>query len=366
MNQPFGISAPLNGLSFGNVSIAILREMHRRGLSPSLFPISADPRQPFDLSTQKDDPAFTQWLHACYASAQQRHSRKHPTLRLWHISDSIHSYSEKGNDLLTFFELDQLTPMELNILRQQRKVYLTSRYAQSVFSMFGIQSEYVPLGFDAHNFGTLNKRRGIEGVTSMLLAGKAEGRKSHWQVLRLWAKRYGNNNAYRLNCALHNPFLPPGAFEQMVGQALEGKRYSNIVFLPWAETNAVYNDTLQSSEIVICMSGGEGRDLPCFHATALGAWPVAMRAHAYLDYLTDENAVLVNPNGKRPAADGVHFAAQGQLNIGNLFSAADDDIIAGFEEAERRAANGLNLKGLDLQKQTYAQTVDVLMAGLTQ
>lgn len=365
MTPSFAINAPVNSVSFGNVSVAILREVHKRGLSPSLFPITHDPRNPFDLSTQKDDPAFTQWLHACCASAQQRHSRKHRTIRLWHIGDSISSYSEAGNDLLTFFELDQLTPMEINILRQQRKVYLTSRYAQSVFKLFGIESEYLPLGFDAHNFGPLAKKRGIDGVTSFLLAGKLEARKGHMQVLRLWAKRYGNNNAYRLNCALHNPFLPPGAFEQMVSQALEGKRYSNIVFLPWAETNAVYNDTLQHSEIVICMSGGEGRDLPCYHATALGAWPVAMRAHAYLDYLTDENAILVNPNGKRPAADGVHFAAQGQMNIGNLFAASDEDILAGLEEAERRVKTvGLNTKGLDLQKQTYSKAVDILLKDL--
>ncbi len=365
MTQSFAVSAPINSVSFGNVSIAILREVHKRGLSPSLFPITHDPRQPFDLSTQKDDPGFTQWLHACYNSAQQRHSRKHPTLRLWHINDSIHSYSEKGNDLLTFFELDQLTPMEINILRQQRKVYLTSRYAQAVFKQYGIESEYLPLGFDAHNFGAMATRPHIEGKTSFLLAGKLEARKGHMQVLRLWAKRYGNNPAYLLNCALHNPFLPPGLFEQLVNQALEGKRYSNIVFHAWAETNAVYNSTLQSSEIVISMSGGEGRDLPCYHATALGAWPVAMRAHAYLDYLTDENAVLVNPNGKRPAADGVHFAQNTPFNNGNLFSASDEDILAGFAEAERRVKTlGLNTKGMELAKVGYGATVDTLLQSL--
>jgi hypothetical protein len=364
MTQPFALNVPVNAVSFGQTATAILREMHRRGLSPALFPITHDPRAPFDLSTQKDDPVFTQWLHACYQSAQQRHSRKHPTVRLWHINDSIHSYSERGNDLLTFFELDQLTPMELNILRQQRKIYLTSRFAQQVFSTFGIQSTYLPLGFDAHNFHVLDKRPRIEGKTSFLLAGKLEARKGHLQVLRLWAKRYGNNEAYRLNCALHNPFLPPGGFEQLVGQALEGKRYSNINFLPWAETNAIYNSTLQSSEIVICMSGGEGRDLPCYHATALGAWPVAMRAHAYLDYLTDENAVLVNPNGKRPAADGVHFAQNGPFNSGNLFSASDEDILVGLEEAERRVKTlGLNTKGMELAKVGYGPAVDTLLAG---
>ncbi len=148
----------------------------------------------------------------------------------------------------------------------------------------------------------------------------------------------------------------------MVSQALEGKPYQNIVFLPWCPDNATYNSTLQSSEIVISMSGGEGRDLPCYHATAMGAWPVAMRAHAYLDYLTDENAVLVNPNGKCPAADGVHFESNGLFNNGNLFTFDDDDFIKGCEEAERRVKTiGINTTGLELQKHGYQPAVDILL-----
>jgi len=109
------------------------------------------------------------------------------------------------------------------------------------------------------------------------------------------------------------------------------------------------------------MSGGEGRDLPCYHATALGAWPVAMRAHAYLDYLNDDNAVLINPNGKRPAADGVHFSQGGPFNQGNLFTFDNDEFIKGCEEAERRAKIGLNTSGLELQKLGYEQAVDIVL-----
>ncbi len=357
--QPFAFNAPINSVSFGNVTVAILREMFKRGLTPSVFPIG-----PIDLSTQKQDPNFSNWLNAATNSAQQRHSRKNPVLRLWHVNGSLESFSDRGNDLLTFFELDSLTPCELNVLRQQHRVYVTSSYTKTVFEMFGIKSEYVPLGFDAHNFAPLAKRPSIEGVVSMGLLGKLEKRKGHFQVLRAWAKRYGNNKAYRLNCSVHNSFLRPEDQNTLIGQALDGKSYWNINFLPFAATNAEYNAVLQASDIVLCLSGGEGRDLPCYHATALGAWPVATRAHAYIDYLNDDNAILVNPNGKQPAVDGIFFAPNGQFNTGNIFTVLDDDIITGCEEAEKRAKTGLNLKGLELQKQTYAQTVDVLMNGI--
>ena len=141
MNYPFAINAPINNLSFGQVSIAILREMHRRNLSPYIFPIG-----PADASTQRPDEAFTKWIQNGIDNSQQKHSRKYPCLRLWHISSSLESVSNRGNDLLTFFELDQLTPLEVNVLKQQHRVYVTTRFTQSVFAQFGIKSEYVPLG----------------------------------------------------------------------------------------------------------------------------------------------------------------------------------------------------------------------------
>jgi hypothetical protein len=228
-----------------------------------------------------------------------------------------------------------------------------------------VNAEYVPLGFDSFNFAPLEKRGTIDGVISFLLAGKAEKRKSHYQVLAAWAKRYGNNKAYRLNCAIHNPFLKPEDQSALIAQALEGKQYWNINFLPFAATNAEYNSVLQSSEIVLCMSGGEGRDLPCFHATALGAWPVAMRAHAYLDYLNDDNAVLVNPNGKQSAIDGIFFHPNQPFNTGNLFTWSEDEFISACEAAEQRVKSlGLNKNGMLLQQQTYAATFDALAKDL--
>jgi len=363
MSSPYCLDLPYNPLSFGSCSYALTRELFRRGELPPIFTaFSQDP----DLSAQVPDVEFKQRLDACRAAAPQRWNRKGKAFRLWHINGSLDSYSNGGNHLLTFHELDQLTPSELNILRQQAKIYVTSRFSQGVFSQFGLTTEYLPLGFDSHNFHQLEQRPSIDNgqVIQFLLPGKAEARKGTYQVLRLWAKRYGNNPGYRLNCAIHNHFLSPERLNAFVGEALEGKPYHNINFLPWTPDNATYNVTLQSSQIVISMSGGEGRDLPCYHATAMGAWPVAMRAHAYLDYLNDENAVLVNPNGKRPAADGVHFAQGGLFNQGNIFTAADEDIIAGFEEAERRARGGINTPGLALQKLGYSEAVDILLRDL--
>ena len=362
MSHPYCLNVPYGNVSFGSVAYALTREIFKRGELPVIFPMFG--QQP-DLSAQVPDVEFDQKLNACINSSDQRWSRNGKAFCLWHLRGALNSYSKHGNSLLTFHELDSLTSTETNVLKQQSKIYVTSNFSKGVFSQYGIDAEYLPIGFDSHNFRVLEKRPSIDGVIQYLLPGKWEARKNSGQVLRAWAKRYGNNAKYRLNCTVHNPFIPIERLNVMINEALGGQRYFNIQFLPWAPDNATYNVTLQSSQIVISMSGGESRDLPCYHATAMGAWPVAMKAHAFTDYLNDENAVLVSPNGKRPAADGIFFSAGGPFNVGNLFSFDDDAFIAGCEEAEKRVlSKGLNTNGLELQKLGYQQAVDILLRDL--
>ncbi len=356
----FNLDLPINPLSFGNVSVAILRECYKRGLQPNIFPLQGQ----VDMSPQLPDEAFNQWLGYCINKAQKDASRKHTAIRLWHLNGSLNTYSSVDSRLITFQELDQLTNYELNVIRNHEKVYVTSKFSQQVFKIHGVEAEYLPLGFDAHNFRPLEKRPKVEGVISFGLAGKFESRKATGRVLNLWAKKYGNNPKYRLNVAVTNPFIRPEQLQGMIVQALEGKQYFNISFLPFMASNAEYSSFLQANDIHLAMSGGEGWDLPSYHATALGAHLVVLNAHVYQDWTTSENAVLVAPNGKRNAVDGMFFQANSQFNIGNFFDFSNEAFYAGCEEAEKRTAKGINLAGLALQKQTYAATLDVLLKDL--
>ena len=363
MNQQFAINAPLNNLSFGSVSIAILRELYNRGLAPSIFPIG-----PIDISAQKKDDGFEKWLNACIGKAQKTHNRNDPCIKLWHINGSLETPSKTSN-LITFLETDSPTDSEINILRNHEKVYVTNNYIKDILTNVGLDNvAYLPLGFDSHNFHQLEKRPKINGVTSWVCVGKLEFRKATLRQIRLWAAKYGNKKEHRLNAAIINPFLKPEDQNAMISRALGGKHYLNINFLPFAPTNEEYNTTLQSGDIVLTCSLSEGRGLGEYHSTAMGAWPVALNAHAYKDYLNNENAVLVEPCGKIDSTDGIFFkgAESGsEFNIGSFFDFKDEAFYAGCEEAERRVKTiGLNTAGYKLQEQTCKETVDVLLAGL--
>lgn len=356
----FALDLPINNLSFGNVSVAILRECYKRGLQPNVFPL----QNQVDVGAHKPDEQFNNWLKHCIEKAQREHCRKTTAFKLWHTNGSLASYSETDARLITFIETSEITPTEVNVLRNQDLVYVTNHYTRRTLSQFGVEATHLPLGFDSHNFGVLEPRPGVKGEITTLLLAKLEHRKHTLRQLSLWAKRYGNQKGYRLNAAIFNPFLKPEHQQAMVHQALEGKSYWNITFLPFMGTNAEYNQYLQSGQVVLACSGAEGFGLGEFHAAAMGAHPVALKAHAYLDYFTDENAVWVQPNGMTPVYDGIHFAQGQPFNQGSIFTFSDEAWYAGVEEAHKRAATGLNQAGLKLQQQTYAQTVDILLKDL--
>jgi hypothetical protein len=356
-----GLNVPINNLSFGSVSMSILRELFKRDIVPSIFPIGN-----IDLSAQNVDASLQEKIQTGINQSYVSYQKIYPSIKLWHIVNSLETYSRTDSRLITFHELDGLTPVEINILKQHDRVYVTSNYTKQIFAMFGINAEYIPLGFDEYNFKYIpdNSFKNKDAIV-FFMGGKFEAlRKRHSKILNLWAKKYGNDVKYAMNCAVTNPFMREQDVLALINQALEGKRYWNINFLPWSKTNAEYNQLLQSAHVVFALSGGEGRDLPCYHATAMGAWPLALRAHAYLDYLNDNNAVLINPSSKIVANDGLFFHQGAAMNQGNFFDWSEEDFYQGCEKVIEKAKQGLNIQGLELQKIKYKECVDTLLIGI--
>lgn len=349
---------PLNSTSLGQVSFSILREIYSRGIETVLFPIGD-----VDASTQKQDPDFFSWIHNSILSAQKTHNRKNPIFKLWHLAGSLESFSEK-QVLLSFYELDSPTPLELNIVKNNAKVLLSSNYAVNVFNNFGCNNvEFVPLAFDATHFNVENQQKNRTDI-HFGLCGKLEPqRKRHLKALQAWVKKYGNKSGYFLNCAIFNRFLDPNVQSNIINESLQGQRYWNLNFLPFMESNEIYNKFINNNDIILATSGGEGWGLPEFQSVAIGKHCVGINAHAYKDWMNEQNSVLVNPNGKIPVYDGLFFQQGGEINQGNIFDWDENDFIKGMEEAEARfRTNPVNTAGLELQEKfTYKKMVDSIL-----
>ena len=348
---------PLNSTSLGQVSFSILREIFSRGLEINLFPIGN-----VDLSTQQQNPEFFTWLQKSISSSYKEHSKDTPIFKLWHFLGSLESFSKK-QILLSFYEVDSPTALELNIVKNNEKVLLSSNYAVSIFKSLGVDNvDYIPLGFDANHFKQSIKRQ-TKGIQFGLFGKLEPQRKRHLKTLALWAKKFGNNPDYNLNCAIFNHFLDPNVQSQMIGQALQGQKYFNINFLNYMPSNDMYNDLLNNIDIVLAMSGGEGWGLPEFQSVALGKHCLGLNAHAYKDWMTEKNSTLINPNSKIPCYDNIFFKQGADFNQGNIFDWSDEDFLNGLDQVVNKFKNNpINEEGLKLQTEfTYAKMVDNIL-----
>lgn len=363
MDTNFALNIPINSLSFGNCSLAICRELFKRGLEPSIFPIG----QP-DVSTQTNlSQEFGNWLNRCINKALKTHKRNISTVKLWHLNGSLESFSNK-QILLTFLETDQITPEEKNIIDNQYKVLVTSKYTKQVMIDYGcLNIEYCPLGFDSDNFKVLNKTYFTDNRISFGLMGKLElKRKAHAQIIKIWIKKYGNNPKYYLNCALWNPFLSPeqnqNIINQVMGESSNGQKIWNVQFLGFMKTNAEYNDFLNSNDIILA-GGNESWGLPEFHSVALGKHAVVLNVNGYKSWANEDNSILISPNGKAPCYDNIFFHPNQPFNQGNFYTFSDEDFIQGCEQAIKRVEkNRVNTEGLKLQQEfTWNKTVDIIL-----
>lgn len=353
----FSLNIPINSVSFGQVSLAILREIYRRGLTPSLLPIGN-----IDISTEEDDPKFIEWINKCVAKYKNSHTRDIPVIKLWHLSGGNESISKK-QILISFYELDSPTQFEKNAAQGNITVF-TNKYTQEVFKNHGVETHFIPLGFDSHSFNRIDKQFFDDGRITFNLCGKIERRKNQVRVIKSWVKKFGNNRKYSLQTSCYNGFISKELNAKIIAEALENNRYFNFNNIDWMPKNKTYNEFLNSADVVIGMSSGEGWSIPEFSSVALGKHGVILNAHAHATWANENNSVLINPlKDKIDCYDNLFFKKGMDVNQGQYFNFNEDEFIAGCEEVIKRVEkNRLNEEGLKLQQEfTYEKTVNQLL-----
>lgn len=335
---------PVNQVSFGNVSLNLLREMFNRDMVIAHFPIGNVDGSVYD----KIPKEFKEWLESSINNRFKLIKKDIPTLQLWHINGSENRIT-KDHHLITFYELDSPTETEKNIIDIHDSVMFSSSYAAQCFKSVGCRNvSNVPIGFDP-DFSKTDKSY-LEGKIHFGLMGKWEKRKHTAKIIKLWADKYGNNYNYQLSCCINNPFIKPEQLNQLVHQALEGKQYGNINFLPFLKTNSEVNEFLNAIDIDLSgLSGAEGWNLPSFNATALGKWSIVLNATSHKDWANAKNSILVEPDSKIPCYDGMFFQQGSPFNQGNIYDINPEEVIAKMELAESKCKKE-NTEGLKLQE----------------
>ena len=159
--RDFSLNLPVNSVSFGQVSVALLREFHARGLQPCLFPIG-DNLELGAQDTVSED--FNKWIASCIKKRLDHHSRSNPIFKLWHLNGSLESFSEK-QILLSFHELDEVTPCERNIAQNNNLAFAS-------FDVFEHEPAFKSPLLKLDNFFASSHRASLtdQGIESMGIA----------------------------------------------------------------------------------------------------------------------------------------------------------------------------------------------------
>jgi glycosyltransferase involved in cell wall biosynthesis len=353
----FNLEVPVSALGYGQMGWGIAYEIYKRGLEPNIFPIGNVDLRPFT-----PDSNFNFWLETCIKKAL-RDYRKYPTLRLWHIQGSERLLTEKTT-LWVAHECDTLTPEEQEILSGHHKVLVTSNYSKDVFVKYGVNAEWCPNFFDSIHLSRTERQFKNKPITFGLF-GKLEKRKNTHNLLVAWGNKYANQKDYRLIAAIFNPFIKVEEQTAYLNKVFNGRKPWNIEFFPMQETNAQFNELMNSCDINLSGgSGAEGWNLPCFNGLCLGQHSVVMNEHAHKDFATEQNSVLFASNGKTPIYDGMFFNQGAQVNQGDMFTFSQEDLHAACEEAVARfQSNPRNDEGEKLKDVfTVQRTVDKLLS----
>jgi len=355
------VNAPINALSFGNVSVNILRELFKKNIDLIFFPIGDKAEME---AYDKIEPDFVKYLQAATNDRYSKISKDIPSLKLWHIFGSETRYS-KNQSLFTFHEVSEVTNIEKNLLSLQDRIFVSSNYTKNIFNLNGLDNvTHVPLGFD-NDFQITNKTY-LQDKIHFGILGKFENRKNTARIIKSWLKLFGNKPEYQLSCAITNPFLDKARFQNELLKVLEGKQYNNLNFVPYMQTNSEVNDYLNSIDIDLGgLSGAEGWNLPSFNATALGKWSVVINATAHKDWATKDNSILIEPSSLKDCYDDIFFKKGQSFNQGQFFDISDQEMDDAILKSLSYAKTP-NPEGLKLQKQfTYEKTVETILCAIS-
>lgn len=352
------VEAPINSLSLGNVSINFLKELKNKNVEVGIFPVGNIDIQAYDLESD-----FTSWLQESTNNRFKFLNKDVPQLRLWHLNGSENRKNAKQY-LYTFYECNEPTSTEISIAKAQDNVFFSSTYSTNKFIEKGCENaSFIPLGFDKTFFKTDKKY--LDGVIHFGIMGKFEKRKNTGKIIQNWARKYGNNNKYQLTCCVTNPFFKPEDMQNVIQTVLEGKRYTNINFLPYLQKNSEINELLNAIDIDLTgLSFAEGWNLPSFNATCLGKWSIVHNATAHKDWANTDNSIIVESESEIECYDQVFFQKGSEFNQGTWPIYSDDAMITAMEKAETKAGK-INTEGQKLcDSMSYSNTVDSILSSI--
>jgi len=199
------------------------------------------------------------------------------------------------------FEIDRFTPRELHHLGSQDQLLVCSAWARDVLRDNGlddIRIDIVPLGVDRAIFNEdvkENPRWASAGEdTCFLQIGKIEPRKGQLDLLRAFEAAFTPRDQVRLTLICHNPFVDALQLAELLAPFSTSRMAHRIDIV--SEPLATHHDVARAIRTADCgvyCSRAEGWNLELLETLSAGKPVIATNYSAHTEYLTSDNARLI-------------------------------------------------------------------------
>lgn len=299
--------APFCRTGYGITGAHLLRALMLRGAPVSFFPLGAV------------DTSILPFAGITEALARQdAYDATVPSVRLSQQFDLALHVGSGPRVGFPIFELTKFSARERHHLASQDRLLVCSEWARGVLMENGIWKspiDIVPLGVDRDVFHERLDIGRTQERTVFLQVGKLEPRKGQLELLRAFEAAFTPRDPVQLVLACHNPFLDAERFACALAPFRKSPMAKRItVHASPLATQTDVAKLMATADCGVFASRAEGWNLEALEMLSVGRQVIATNYSAHTEYLTTDNARLVEvgPLEAAPSpVDGASWAGWG-------------------------------------------------------
>jgi glycosyltransferase involved in cell wall biosynthesis len=361
--------APINYLGYGVVGYNVLRALMATGNGVAYFPVTDHEGRPTKPEWHGDHDA-AQVIDVARKNVAM-YNPEAPSIRIWHPHE-LDVFPGKGERIgWPIFELNKFTPREMHHLSNVDRLFVCSRWAKHVLTSNGLPGEkihVIPLGINPRHFyldreELARRPYWTKKTTIFINVGKWEKRKGHNELLDAFNKAFKPGDDVELWMINDNPFIQHQN-DEWKRRYSSSPMGSHVKFFPRFETQSQLRQLFHHVDCGVFPVHSEGWNLEPLELMACGAHVIATNYSGHTEYMTKDNARLIEPTGMETAQDGVFFHGHGEW-----CSYSVDDLtsqMAKFHADRQAGLIGLNEAGLETAKKfTWRNTAEEIVRVLS-
>lgn len=301
--------APINQLGYGIVSLNILKSLTQAGNNVSLFPLG---------NLNLEAPVSSHDLLKDSIEKAKLFNPTAPSLRIWHQFDMSLMAGKGLHTGLPIFELNKFTDIEKHQLSTLDKIFVPTEWAREICVENGLQERcvvVVPFGVDRFIFSPKEVSNPIANnkATKFFNIGKWEIRKGHGLLLDAFNKAFKPEDDVMLIMNPINPFIGDKGNHEWAESFKTSPMGEKILIVgPRLKSQQEVSVLINSCDCGVFPALAEGWNMELLETMSCGKTAICTNYSGHREYVTKDNAYLIDIDKTEDAYDGIWFNGQGE------------------------------------------------------